>query len=80
LLIISHRSVQIKFVLRPNIRSQTEVWTDLEHKTELLQSLEKFMQIRSQTEVWSKTYLIGKLPDQTEVQIRTRSLRPDSET
>ena len=50
--------VQIKFGLRPDIRSdlvdQTEFWTDLECKTERLSSLETFVQIRTQTEVWSK--------------------------
>ena len=50
--------VQIKFGLRPDIRSdlvdQTEFWTDLKCKTERLSSIEKFMQIRTQTEVWSK--------------------------
>jgi len=50
--------VQIKFGLRPDIRSdlvdQSEFWTDLEDKTERLSSLEKFMKIRTKTEVWSK--------------------------
>ena len=54
---ITQLPVQIKFGLRPDIRSnlvdQAEFWTDLEDKIKRL-SLEKSMQIRTQTEVWSK--------------------------
>ena len=51
--------VQIKFGLRPDIRSdlvdQTEIWSDLEDKTERLLSLEKFMQIRTKTKFALRT-------------------------
>jgi len=40
--------------IRSDLVDRTELWTDIEDKTERLLSLEKFMQIRTKTEVWSK--------------------------